>query len=197
MGPGSLRRAAMIVALALANAPPTFADPADPAAARIAAFDQTLVAAMRLKSGRDKALAPTIATSFNLSAMAEFIVGAAWAKFSATDRQAVTAALADYTVARFAHDFTPEEGRTFSVDARVQSRGVDKRVRTKIVNPGETPDLVDYRLRAYKGEWKIIDVYANGVSELATQRAEIASTLASGDVAGLVARIGQATRMLR
>jgi phospholipid transport system substrate-binding protein len=193
----ALGAAAALLALSAFGAPPALAQTPDPAATRIAAFDDVLLAAMHLKTGRGQAIAPAIDSTFNVGAMAEFIVGASWAKFSPSDKQAVTVALTKYTVARFAHDFDAFDGQQFFLDPNVQSRGPDKLVRTKITDPGDTPDLVDYRMRAYNGDWKIIDVYYNGVSELATQRADVASTLATGDVAALVTKIEQAAEKLR
>ena len=43
-----------------------------------------------------------------------------------------------------------------------------------------------YRMRQSGGQWKIIDVMSSGVSQLSMQRSELAQSIATGGVAGMV-----------
>ena len=171
----------------------------DPAARRIDAFDHALLSATRAHDlpGRIAVLTPAVAEVFNASAMAQFIVGPRWTGLQTADRAAISAALQRYMTARLAHDLADSHGPTFTIDPNVQSRGPDKLVHTLVADPNETPDRLDYRMRQYGGAWKIVDLYYNGVSELTTERADLASTLATGGTAALIARIDAATAQQR
>lgn len=187
---------AAVMAPALAFADPTPAPAApDPAIATVDAFDSALLSTMKKDSA--DALGAAIDAHFHVGAMAAFIVGPGWPQLSAADRAAVTAALRRYLIARFADEFDTFNGEKFQVDKAVMTRGPDKLVKTQVQSPNDKPAKIDYRLRAYGGAWRIIDVYYNGVSSLTTQRADFAATLKTGGATALVARIDQATKALK
>jgi len=141
-------------------------------------------------------LGAAVAADFNVEIMAGFIVGPPWAAMSTTDHNAVSAALSQYLVARFAGAFDSFSGEHFQVDGVPQVRGPDKLVRTQVIALNGPPSRLDYRLRAYDGRWRIIDVYLNGVSQLTTQRADLAAIAGSG-AQPLVAHLNAATRALQ
>ncbi len=184
------------MAASASHAQPTAA--ADPAALQVDAFNRALLAVGRAGAARERVaiLTPAVSQSFNIGVMAGFVIGAPWAPMSATDRAAIAAALARYLVVRFASEFAGSANAVYSIDPVVQARGADKVVRTQFSEPRATPDRIDYRLRAYGGVWKVIDIYYNGVSELTTRRADLAATAASGGAAALVARIEHSTGQL-
>ena len=72
----------------------------------------------------------------------------------------------------------------------MDTRGPDKLVHTQLISSGDPTDLA-YRMRqTTSGQWKVIDVYFNGsISQLSQQRADYASTLASGGAPALVQKI--------
>jgi len=70
-------------------------------------------------------------------------------------------------------------------------------VKSRIVQAGEAPAALNYRLREYAGGWKIIDIYYEGVSQLATQRADFAGVLRTGGTSALVKRLDDLTASLR
>jgi phospholipid transport system substrate-binding protein len=152
---------------------------ADPAIATVTLFQNALEANMRGESAK---LADVIRTQFNVDVMSAFIAGPTWAAAPAADRTLLSGALTRYLVARFAHEFDRYEGEQFRVDPTVLSRGPDKMIRTEVRQPSAASIHLDYRLRAYGGQWRIIDVYYDGVSQLATQRADVA-TLAPQPIA--------------
>lgn len=190
-----VRTAVVVVAMAAQALAPAAAQSLDSAIATVTSIDDALMSSMRHAGGPDQ-VASAIDADFNVSAMSEFIVGSAWAGMSASDRSAVTAAVRRYLIARLAHEFDTYSGEQFRVDSNVQARGPDRLVHTEVVTPGEDPTRLDYRLRAYVGTWRVIDIYYNGVSEVTTQRADLASTQPGGATA-IIARIEQATRAIR
>ena len=189
-----MRVAILAAALAAQGIVAAQAQSTDPAIMTVSAVDDALLSSMR--HGGDAAeLGSVIDENFNVTVMSEFIVGAAWVNMSPAERSAVSGAVRRYLIARFAHEFDTYGGEQFRIDLAVQARGPDRLVHTQIIAPGQDPTRLDYRLRAYGGTWRVIDVYYDGVSEVTTQRADVASALAGG-VGPLIARIDAATRSL-
>jgi phospholipid transport system substrate-binding protein len=176
---------------------PALAADLDPAVVRVQTLDDTLVSASKkgdLKSPRVRA---AVDQAFNLQVMAQIAVGAPWATMSAAERASVVDALSRYTAARFAHEFNDFSGQSIKVDPTVMVRGVDKLVRAEVHEQGEPPLKIGYRMRDYPGGPKIIDVIYNGISQLATQRADFADAIATGGAAGLVKKLDAATAKLK
>ncbi len=169
---------------------------ADPAVARVEAFDQTMVAVAR-QGVTPARVRPAIEQYFNLAFMAEVAVGPSWAGMSPSDRQIVLDSLNRYTETRYVYEFRDYSGQTIVVDPAAQVRGPDHLVRAEVHEKGEAPVKIGYRLREFGGQWKIIDVFYQGVSQLATQRSDFAGALASGGAQGLARKLDAATAKLK
>ena len=50
-------------------------------------------------------------------------------------------------------------------------------VRTEIIKQGETPIPVNYRMALKNGEWKVYDVFVDGISLVVTYRDSFASEI--------------------
>jgi len=184
----SLLIAALAVS-AIAAQPPT-AD--DAASAVIGRFDIALLASMHHDGAPLKAALDAL---FNVPVMAASIVGPNWNGMAQEQRVAVAAALRGYLLARFAHEFDDYGGEQFHIEPLVQTRGPDKLVRTTVTSRTGDATQLYYRLRSYHGSWRIIDVYYDGISQLSTQRADLAAV--AGDVPALIAQIQRATSAIR
>jgi phospholipid transport system substrate-binding protein len=129
--------------------------------------------------------------------MTRFAVGTTWSSLSPEDRAALVKAFTRMTVATYAHNFDSYGGEKFSIE-KVDTRGPDKLVRTRLAGGGE-PTQLSYRMRQNGGAWKVIDVYYNStVSSLLGQRSEYATTLNSGGAPALVRKLNsRADNLLR
>jgi phospholipid transport system substrate-binding protein len=186
---------ACALALFLAAAPAFVqAEAADPAADQIGRFDDALIDAMKQAKklgahGRYTKLEPIITRTFDLTSMTRFAVGSSWATIPTADQAALTRAFSRMTVATYAHNFNDYDGEKFSIDPKVETRGLDKLVRTQL-KTSSTSVTLTYRMRQAGGTWKVIDVYYNGaVSSLLGQRSEYAATLKSGGATALVQKL--------
>jgi phospholipid transport system substrate-binding protein len=184
--------AAVIAAVA---APPVVAAPADPAAV-VSDFDAALVAAMQSAKGtslaaRTAKLLPLVRATHDLPGMTRLVVGPVWATTSAADREALVAAFSRHSALTYAINFSSFDGERFTVEPKVDMRGADALVHGAIVaKDGTTP--LNYRLHQTDGGWRIIDVFADGVSQIAVQRAEFAATVKAGGAAALAAKLNAA-----
>ena len=165
--------------------------------ARIQTLDDALVAGAKAGTLSSPKVRETLRESFNLAVMAQVAVGAPWATMSDKEHAAVIEAMSRYTEARYAREFRDFNNQTIVIDPVVQSRGPDRLVKAEIREKGEPPLKLGYRLREYNGQWRIIDVIYNGVSQLATQRSEFADTIRTGGAAALVKSLDQATARLK
>jgi phospholipid transport system substrate-binding protein len=166
--------------------------PEDPAITTVKIFQDALLANMRHDPSK---LREAIRTQFHVSVMSAFIAGPTWSTASELEKALVGTALSGYLAARFAHEFDSYEGERFRIDPQVQARGVDKMIRTQVVPLNGEPIHLDYRLRAYDGQWRIIDVYYDGISQLATQRADVATL--SPQAAALAKHFDEAASALK
>jgi phospholipid transport system substrate-binding protein len=186
-------------ALLIVGAAPlrAYAAETDPAIVRIQSLDDTLTSAAKSGTLTSPKVREALREAFNLSVMAQVAVGAPWASMTEKERAAVVEAMSRYTEARYAREFRDFNTQTIVIDPVVQTRGPDRLVRAEIREKGEPPLKLGYRLRDYGGQWRIIDVIYNGVSQLATQRSEFAETIRTGGAAGLVKSLDQATARLK
>lgn len=197
---GATRRsiaARLLTVLVVAPASAAQAADADPAIVRVQSLSDALATSARKGELRGARMRQILDQAFNLQVMAEVAVGPAWNSFSAADRSSVLDALSRYTAARFAHEFADYGGQPIQIDPMVQVRGLDRLVRAEIRDPGEPPQKIGYRLREYAGQWRVIDVIYNGVSQLATQRSDFAGAISAGGAPALVKRLDQATAKLK
>jgi phospholipid transport system substrate-binding protein len=174
----------------------------DPAAVRADSFCKSLVDAVRQSRGqgaqvRARTLQPLVEASFNMRVMAQVATGPAWTAMSPAEQATVVSALTRYSAGRLAQEFDSYSGQTCAIDPAVQARGPDRLVKARIMQPNGEPTALNYRVRAYGGDWKIVDLYYKGVSQLATERADFAAVLRSGGAAGLVSRINELTARMR
>ncbi len=186
------------VALLLASATGAAAAPApsDPAAV-VGAFNASLLATMKDGKGlglqgRTAKLLPLVKATHDMPAMTRLVAGPAWATTATADRTALTDAFTRHSVVAYAANFASFNGQRFTVQPKVDMRGEDALVHAAIVaKDGTTP--LNYRLhKTADGGWRIVDVYADGISQIAVQRAEFAATIKSGGAAALAAKLNAA-----
>ena len=199
-----LIRLALAGAASAVLAGAAFAQAVDPAAARIDSYDAALIKTLQAGKtagvqGRVKVIGPAVEQAFDLGAMVRFAVGPDWTKMSAEDQAALQKSFSRFTIANYAKNFDSYDGQKLDLDGPVQTRGVDKLVKTKLSGGGGTPVALAYRMRDSGAGWKIIDVYYNGaISQLTTQRSDFAATLTSGGAKALVAKLdAQTDKLLR
>ena len=181
----------LLVAAAVLAAAPAYAA-GDPAAV-VGDFDNALVAAMQSARGtslaaRTTKLLPLVRATHDLPGMTRLVAGPTWATTSAADRAALVEAFSRHSALTYAINFASFDGEKFTVEPKVDMRGADALVHGAIVAKDGTTQL-NYRLHQTDGGWRIIDVFADGVSQIAVQRAEFASTIKAGGAAALAAKL--------
>ena len=145
---------------------------------------------------RFRNLEPVIEQTFALPLVAHLAVGPDWTSFSPDQQKWIIAAFSRFTIANYAHNFNSYDGQKFEVDDNVSTRGADKIVRTRIIPAHDAPVSLLYRMHEVQGTWRIVDVYSNGVSELAQRRTDFAAALAAGGAPELIKHLNKASDLL-
>lgn len=126
-------------------------------------------------------LAPVIDRTFDLGAILQESVGAAWITLPADQQDMLSKAFRHYTVATYVNSFDRFDGQQFVVMPTTRAVGTEQVVQTHIVpKSGESHEL-DYVMREGGSGWRAVDVLADGsISRVAVQRSDFRRLLARG-----------------
>jgi phospholipid transport system substrate-binding protein len=163
----------------------------DPAVIQVQSLDASLLKSMR--AGRSESMAdryqklkPVIERAFALALMTRLSVGPTWTTFPARQQHALVAAFSRYTIANYAHNFRSFDGQKFAIDGNPVRRGPEKVVRASLIRSNHSPASLLYLMEETNGTWRIVDVYYDGISQLALHRADFASAVGSGEAGVLI-----------
>ena len=147
---------------------------------------------------RYKALEPIIVATHDLPYIAEFALRRQWPQMSAADRARFIAAFQRLSVMTYAARFVNVGPGTFRPIASAPASEAGRaQVTTGVVRAGQPDVSFEYLLRQGDKGWRIINIVADGVSDLALKRAEYQRVLASGTLDGLIKELETQTERLR
>jgi len=137
---------------------------------------------------------------FDVPAIGRWVLGRYWRKASKEQRADYMGLFEDLIIATYVNQFTGLSGEVLEVTESITNKGKkDAIVRSEILRPkGQPPVKIDWRVRAPKGEFKIVDVVVEGVSMSQTQRSEFGSVIKreGGDLDGLLTALRKKTETL-
>jgi phospholipid transport system substrate-binding protein len=147
---------------------------------------------------RYRALEPLIVGTHDLKYIAEFALRRQWPTLSDADRSRFIAAFQRLSVMTYAARFVNLKPDTFRpVEAGTADESGRVQVATAIAR-ADAPDVpMDYLLQQEDGGWRIINIVADGVSDLALKRAEYQRILATGSIDALITELDAQVERLR
>lgn len=164
-------------------------------------FDDALLASMKAgkaagMSGRSAILAPVIDRVFDMPEMTRLSLGSSAKTLSDDQTKALEAAFRQYTIASYAGNFDEFGGDRFQIDAARPGENGRMVVHTSLIpGDGTVPVMLDYVMREVGGQWRVIDILAEGaVSQMAARRAEFVTILRRDGFDGLMAAIAKKTQ---
>ena len=162
--------------------------------ATINALDAALIQSMqggsRLGySGRYRIVAPVVQRAFDYPQIASLTLGAHWKKLSPEQQKEFVGVLADYTAATYAARFDSYNGEHFSIMRSETLHPGTEGVFSTFTEHNGKVHRFDYILQKQGGQWRIVNVFADGVSDLALKRAEYTETVQKKGFAALVAHL--------
>jgi phospholipid transport system substrate-binding protein len=139
--------------------------------------------------GRYDKLYPAIMRSHDLTKIARIVVGKEWEALTPDQQNSLADVFTKLSVASYAHNFKDFSGESFQFDnAEETSRG-GVVVHTTLNIPNDKPVKFDYMLKEKTNGWAVINIIANGVSDLALKRSEYTSILQRQGFDALIAQI--------
>ncbi len=127
--------------------------------------------------GRKGKLAPVITESFDLAFICKVILGRRWDELSRDEHAQMIDTFTRLTVTTYAARFDGFSGESFRiVEEKPMNRGREL-VRTELIRPADEPVHLDYVMHRTKGQWRIVNVVAEGVSDLSLKRADYGSVI--------------------
>jgi phospholipid transport system substrate-binding protein len=171
----------------------------DTPAATITSLQQGLVAAAKASTidERFAVLEPLIVATHDLPYIAEFALRRQWPSLSEPDRQRFVAAFQRLSVMTYAARFATVGAETFRpVSAAPPDSAGRVEVATAVARAGQSDVSLEYLLQKDADAWRIVNIVADGVSDLALKRAEYQRLYTSGGLEGLLAELDEQTKRL-
>jgi phospholipid transport system substrate-binding protein len=159
-------------------------------------FQAQLVAVMKEGkqlgyAGRYAKLFDAVANSHDLTKIARIVVGKEWEKLSEAQQQQLIDVFSKLSVASYAHNFKEFSGETFVFDSEEETTRGGVVIHAHLTIPDDKDVKFDYMLKEKGSSWRIINIIANGVSDLALKRSEYTSILQRDGFDALIAKINE------
>jgi phospholipid transport system substrate-binding protein len=135
---------------------------------------------------RYRLLEPVVTATHDLPYIAEFALRRQWPSLSDDERERFVAAFERLSVMTYAARFRGIAEDAFTVAGVEEAGGSRVEVDAAIVRPDADDVPLEYLLEQRDGQWRIINIVADGVSDLALKRAEYQRLLANGSIEDLI-----------
>jgi len=138
--------------------------------------------------GRVERLTPVIKECFNFTTIARAVTGPHWKGLAADKRQQFIATFEQLSVATYAENFSGYSGESFETLAQEEARGATL-VKTVIVTGDGKRVSLNYVVTKSADQWGIVNVIAQGVSDLALKRTEYDAVISAQGIDALIAKL--------
>ena len=142
-------------------------------------------------AGRYEKLKNPVSNSHELTKIARIVVGKEWEKLSEEQQQKLVEVFSRLSIASYAHNFKDYSGESFVFDSEEETTRGGVVVHSHLVIPDDKPVKFDYMLKEKGNSWRIINIIANGVSDLALKRSEYTSILERESFDALITKINE------
>ena len=138
---------------------------------------------------RFERLRSLVAETHDLPYIAELAIRREWRVLAATDRERFAAAFERLSVMTYASRFSAVDANAFAILGSADAGSGRIEVNAAIAGRDGRDIPLDYTLQERDGAWTIVNVVADGVSDLALKRAEYRRVLADGSLDDLIDRL--------
>jgi len=157
-------------------------------------FQNQLIAVMKQGKalgfkGRYEKLDNLVRNSHDLPKIARIVVGKQWEELSAEQQAKLEAVFSKLSVSAYAHNFKDFSGESFVFVSEEETGRGGVVIHTNLLIPGQKDVKFDYMMKKKDDGWQIINIIADGVSDLALKRSEYTSILNRDGFDVLIAKI--------
>lgn len=139
-------------------------------------------------SGRYDRLAPVVSASFDFGTIGQKLLGRYWAGLNADQRKLFLETFERHSTATYAARFDGFNNEKFR-DVSQETKGDWTIVTAELVKSDGDTVQFKYILKPEGERWRILNVFADGVSELAARKAEYSTVMKNRGFDTLIARI--------
>ncbi|MGH8579520.1 MAG: ABC transporter substrate-binding protein [Gammaproteobacteria bacterium] len=140
-------------------------------------------------TGRYQMLKPVVDDSFDFMEISRIVMGRYWRRLDNDQQTEFLSIFRELSTATYASRFDSYSGESFRQVAEEPFKGERLLLKTELVKPnGETIPFL-YVLQPQQEKWLIINVVADGVSDLSLKKAEYASIMKREGFPHLIAKL--------
>ncbi|NBC95623.1 MAG: hypothetical protein GVY27_04620 [Deinococcus-Thermus bacterium] len=140
-------------------------------------------------AGRLTVIAPAAERAHSAEALARLVLHSNWQALTEDQRSRFVDALSRLTTSAYAARFDSYDGQRFEVVQEREVRDGVALVRTRLHKADGGTVSLDYLLRRFESGWRIVNIIADGVSEVSVKRAEYDAIIAREGFDALLADI--------
>lgn len=141
--------------------------------------------------GRYDKLDTAVKKSHDLPKIARIVVGKKWEELTQEQQTTLESVFTKLSVSAYAHNFKDFSGESFSFISEEETGRGGVVVHTNLKIPGEKDVKFDYMMKKKDDGWQIINIIADGVSDLALKRSDYTSVLNRNGFEALIAKINE------
>jgi phospholipid transport system substrate-binding protein len=141
--------------------------------------------------GRYDQLAPVIKSSFDMPFISRTVLGKYWETFSNEQRSRFVETFTQLSIATYAANFDRYSGERFKTISEKGVSGGRILVQSQLTKSDGGQVQLDYLLHRPGNQWLIVNVIAQGVSDLALKRADYSAFLKSKGYEALLKKLNQ------
>lgn len=147
---------------------------------------EMLADAKRSDSERELEFRRLVRSGFALKLIGRFVVGRHWRGMNKHQKAEYQELFAEWLIKSYANRLGGFKGQKLEILKSMEAGKRDVFVRTSVVRSSGQAIAADWRVRKFKGGYKIIDIVVEGVSMAAAQKSEFASVIGKVGVEGLI-----------
>jgi len=141
--------------------------------------------------GRYDQLAPVIQSSFDMPFISRTAVGKYWETFNSHQRSRFVEAFTQLSIATYAANFDSYSGERFKTTSEKEVDGGRILVQSQLIKSDGGQVQLDYLLHRTGSRWRIINIIAEGVSDLALKRADYSAFLKNNGFEALLKKLNE------
>jgi phospholipid transport system substrate-binding protein len=137
-------------------------------------------------TGRIQALGPAVDTDFDLLYLAQRVLRRQWKDLPAEQQQKFIITFRELVIGTYSSQFANYGGESFTTLATQDLADGNKLVHSTLVTGDRQTVSFDYVVHEVEGQWRIVNVVADGVSDLALRSTQYDRAFKAGGFDGLM-----------
>lgn len=141
--------------------------------------------------GRYKKLEKAIYKSHDLTKITRVVIGREWVKLTKEQQDTLVKVFSELSISAYADNFKEFSGESFAFESEDETTRGGIIIHTTLKIPKDKNVKFDYMLKKQGKKWCIINIIANGVSDLALKRSEYTNLLKTEGFETLIIKINK------